>query len=265
MAPPCIQENNGAMALKTRAFAMGVAVSAGALVLVQATTQPPNPAPLLSVHEVVARMVAMNAARTRALHAFSAWRSYHVQYDGIGDASAAMTVRVEFHQPGPKIFTIVSESGSAMLRHHVLEPLVKAEIRDAVITSNQGSAIVPANYEFHLLATPADNPGGGYVLEATPHADRNRFLFRGTIWLSANDFGIKRIKGKLPRSPSFWVKSATFDYHSQKVGDFWLPASNQTLAHLRFFGHATLDICFHDFVLTSISPVGPYASSGESP
>lgn len=253
------------MALKTQALAMGVAVSAGALVLVQATTPQSNPSPLLSTPEVVARMVAMNAARTRALHAYSDLRSYYVRYDGLGDASAAMTVRVEFHQPGPKTFTIVSESGSAMLRHHVLEPLVKTESRDAVITSNDGSAIVPANYEFHLLSTPAENPDGDYVLDATPRSDRKRFLFRGAIWLSANDFGIKRIKGKLPHSPSFWIKSATFDYRSQKIGDFWLPASNQTLAHIRFFGHATLDICFHDFVLTSISPVGPYASSGESP
>lgn len=244
---------------------MGVVVSAGALVLLQATTPQPNPAPLLSTREVVARMVAMNAARTRALHAYSDLRSYHVQYNGLGKASAAMTVRVDFNQPGPKIFTIVSESGSAMLRHHVLEPLVKAERRDAVITSSDGSAIVPTNYQFHLLSTPADNPSGDYVLEATPRAGRNRFLFRGTIWLSASDFGIKRIKGKLPRSPSFWIKSASFDYHSQKIGDFRLPASNQTRTHIRFFGHATLDICFHDFVLTSISPVRPYASSGESP
>ncbi|MGH9414279.1 MAG: hypothetical protein ACRD0Y_11150, partial [Terriglobales bacterium] len=190
---------------------------------------------------------------------------YQVRYSGLGHASAAMQVRVDFKLPGPKKFTILSETGSGMLRHHVLEPLVKAERQNAVVTSNDGSALVPANYKFRLVAAPDDNGNGKYVLEATPRTSKQRFLFHGTIWLNASDFGIERVQGKLPHSPSFWVKNVTFDYHTQKIGAFWLPATNKTRAHIRFFGHAVLEIRYHDFDLTSIAPVPTAAAAGGRP
>lgn len=212
----------------------------------------------LSVDEVVQRMVAMNYARTEALHAYCATRFYHVAYSGLGHQTAEMTVQMEYHEPGPKRFTITAEAGSEMLRHHVLEPLVKAEQSDAQVTSRQGLALGPTNYQFVLLQAPDGHDQHNYVLQATPLSGKHqRFLFHGKVWVDPNDYGIVRIQGVLPDVPSFWVASAEFDYHNQKVGDFWLPETNDTIAHLRFFGHAVLTIRYGAFRFTSISPVAP--------
>ncbi|MGH9413112.1 MAG: hypothetical protein ACRD0Y_05170, partial [Terriglobales bacterium] len=75
------------MARNPQLLTAGVAVGAGALLLAQAMALPQTPAqtraaPGLTTRQVVARMVAMNEARTRALHAFSALRSYQVRYSG---------------------------------------------------------------------------------------------------------------------------------------------------------------------------------------
>lgn len=82
-----------------------------------------------------------------------------------------------------------------------------------------------------------------------------RLAFRGEICLNPNDFGIERIEGKLPHAPSFGVTHPIFVYLAQKIGDFWLPATNRTHAHIRLFGEAELEIRYHDFHLTSNAPV----------
>jgi hypothetical protein len=216
----------------------------------------------LSAAEVVERMVAMNAARTQALHAYSATRVYHIEYSGLGRHTADMTVRMNYQEPGPKRFTITSEAGSGMLRHHVLEPLVRAEQHDAEMTREHGLAIVPANYHFELLQQPAGEQQRDYILQATPLSDKSRrFLFHGKLWINPDDYGIERIEGELPEVPSFWVTRAEFDYRNQKIGDFWLPQESHTIAHLRWFGRAVLTIRYGGFQFASISPVPPYSAA----
>lgn len=227
-------------------------------------TAPAASAGPLPAAEVVKRMVAMNAARTQALHAYSAIRVYHIEYSGVGHHSADMTVRMDYQEPGPKRFTITSEAGSGMLRHHVLEPLVKAEENDAQVTRQQGLAIGPANYRFELLQEPDGENQRDYVLRATPLKHKSqRFLFHGKVWINPDDFGIERIEGVLPDVHSFWVTHAEFDYHNQKIGDFWLPEASHTIAHLRWFGRAVLTIRYGGFQFSCISPVPPYAEGAQ--
>ncbi|MGH9417927.1 MAG: hypothetical protein ACRD01_15000 [Terriglobales bacterium] len=229
----------------------------------QAAAAPKVDSPL-STAQVVQRMVAMNAARTEALNAYTARRSYHVVYDGMGHKSATMQVRVSFQQPGPKVLTEVFETGSGMLRNHVLDPLLKQERRQADIAGHYGSSITPKNYRFTQLDFP--RPGGpkDYVLKVEPHDSDSpdRFLFRGTIWVNPADFGIERIEGQLLRSPSWWVTHTHFNLHNQRIGDFYFPSSNHITSHVRFLGHAVLDISYDNFELTSIRAVSPFAGDG---
>lgn len=218
----------------------------------------------LAVQEVVERMVAMNAARTEALHAYSATRVYHIEYSGLGQHTADMTVRMDYQEPGPKRFTITSEAGSGMLLHHVLEPLVRAEQKDAEVTRQQGLAIGPANYRFESLQRPDGEQQRDYVLRATPLTDKSkRFLFHGKLWVNPDDYGIERIEGEIPDVPSFWVTRAEFQYRNQKIGDFWLPESSHTIAHLRWFGSAVLTIRYGGFQFASISPVPPFSPGAQ--
>jgi hypothetical protein len=224
----------------------------------EATVDPITPR--LSTAEVVREMVAMNSERTAALQAYTFIERYHLDYHGLGHDTADMEVRVSFQNPGPKQFTIVSESGSGILRHHVLDPLVKREQLEAEIESQEGSALVPANYAFELVAYPRPGAQPDYILAVTPRRREDRFLFRGKIWLNPVDFGLVRAQGESGHSPSWWVTRYRFTYRSQRVGDFWMPASNACVAHIRLFGHATLDISYQDFNLTSVLPLSMRAA-----
>lgn len=242
-----------------------VMLTAGALAAAGQAAPAPQVDSPLSTAQVVERMVAMNAARARALNAYTASRSYHVVYNGLGHKVATMDVQVSFHQPGPKVFTVTSETGSDLLRSHVLDPLLREERRQSRIARQMGSSITPENYHFTMLDYPGHDGQKDYVLSAKPRdaAAPDRFLFRGTIWVNPADFGIERIEGQLLHSPSWWVTHTHFNLRNQRIGDFYLPATNHITSHVRLLGSAVLDISYGHFDLTSIQPVLTHA--GEEP
>ena len=203
----------------------------------------------------------MDLKRHAALHAFTDVQHYHLEYYGLGHDIADMEVRVDYIAPGAKRLTIISESGSGMLLHHVLNPLLRTEQDEAEIEDTAGSVFVPENYSFTMVDSP--HPGGqpDYVLAIKPIRDAHRFLFRGKIWIDPIDFGLVRAEGTSVHSPSWLVSKFQFKYQGQKIGDFWLPQSNDCVSHLRLFGHATLVISYQHFKITSAGPLSFLAGS----
>jgi len=102
-----------------------------------------------------------------------------------------------------------------------------------------------------------------YVLEVQPR-NKNKFLFRGRIWVNANDFAVTQVEGEPAVNPSFWTLRTNFIRSYQKIGDFWLPESNQSETKVRIFGTAVLTITYRDYQITQATGV-TLASSSEKP
>lgn len=222
--------------------------------------QQPVPAdnPPLSAVAVVQTMVAMNAARAAALHAYTGSRHYRVVYNGLLHASAEMQVQADYQQPGPVRLTVISESGSGLLRRRVLDPLLQVGRGESTQGRREDIAIVPEKYTLKMLDHPRGPVQPDYVIEATP-LDRSQSWFRGTLWINPVDFAAERMEGQLTHSPSWWVTRTKVNYNTQKIGEFWLPASHHAVSSIRFWGHAELDITYQNFALTSTTPVVPLA------
>ncbi|MGA8187373.1 MAG: hypothetical protein WB776_05525, partial [Candidatus Sulfotelmatobacter sp.] len=88
-----------------------------------------------------------------------------------------------------------------------------------------------------------------YVLDAQPQS-KNKFLFRGHIWVNAKDFAITRVEGEPAVNPSWWTVKTDFKRRYQKIGDFWLPESNESETKVRVFGTAVLSIEYRDYQVT---------------
>lgn len=202
----------------------------------------------LTTQDVVSSMLATRIERQNSLPAYQATRVYRLTYHGMGHLSAGMTVRVEYSGQGATRLTLESETGSSLLRHRGLEPLLEAEQKDAKLSARDGSALAPTNYTFRLL-DPQPASDTSYVLSVIPHsgADRQRFLFRGRIWVNTSDYGVERAAGKSVHTPSFWVRDFDFEYHAKKISGYWLPASEHCVTHLRFVGQAELEVETRDF------------------
>ena len=77
--------------------------------------------------------------------------------------------------------------------------------------NQQRSAITPENYRFHsLLNYEKTDAGEFYVLDAQPRS-KNKFLFRGQIWVDAKDFAITKVEGEPAVKPSWWTVKTGFE------------------------------------------------------
>jgi outer membrane lipoprotein-sorting protein len=223
--------------------------SACLLVCLPAAAQEAYRSAPLTANEVMERVAAMNELRNKALENYSSLRSYHLECHCLSHKQADMVVRADYHAPDKKQFTIVSESGSGTVRNRVFKKLLEAEQESMSEDNRQSSAMTTENYTFQLSDYKQTDADEFYVLEAKPR-NKNKFLFRGRIWVNAKDFAITRVEGEPAQNPSWWTVKTDFKRSYQKIGDFWLPESNESETKVRILGTAILTISYGEYQIT---------------
>jgi hypothetical protein len=230
----------------------------------QARSQQPIPAAAvqapLTTEQVVQNLRRMNLVRAEALHSYEGERSYHVEYRGFpGNRSAAMNVKATFVSPNAKHFTVESASGSNLIIEKVFKKLLEAESEAMTADNQRRSALTEENYRFTLVAYQKGPLGEAYVLDAEPRT-KDKFLYRGKVWVDAKDFAVTRLEVRPAKNPSFWTKSADIDQVYKKVGEFWLPESNRSVTTIRLGGRAELTILYKDYKIIGGSEVNGAAA-----
>jgi outer membrane lipoprotein-sorting protein len=203
----------------------------------------------LTADEVMQRVADNNELRAKTLKNYSSIRSYHLECHCLSHKRADMVVRVDYQAPNKKDFTILEESGSGTVRHKVFKKLLEAEQESMQDENQQRSAVTLNNYTFQISDYQKTDMGEFYVLDAQPRS-KNKFLFRGRIWVDAKDYAITRVEGEPAVNPSWWTVKTDFKRRYQKIGDFWLPESNESDTKVRVFGTAVLSIEYRDYQIT---------------
>ena len=216
---------------------------------VPAAAQQANVSAPLTADQVMERVGEKNEVRAKALASYSSIRSYHLDCHCLSHKKADMVVRTDYQAPNKKEFTIVSQSGSGTVRDRVFKKLLEAEQESMRDENQQRSAITPENYTFEVTDYQKTDSDEFYVLDAQPRS-KNKFLFRGRIWVNAKDFAITRVEGQPAVNPSWWTVRTDFKRSYQKIGDFWLPESNESETKVRIFGTAVLSIEYRDYRIT---------------
>ncbi len=197
-------------------------------------------APSMDVKTVVARMEERNREREAMLHNYAVEREYKVEnprFHKQGTVHATM-IYVAPHQ---KVFDIHSSSGTGFICKGVINRIMKAEIDNAKPELKPRSAITTENYEFEWLGEEVVNGRPQYVLRAKPKR-KDIYLFDGKLWVEAEDFAVTRIEGHTAKNPSFWIRRVDFTHEYEKVGAFWLPARDHSVAQVFLFGPTTTDL-----------------------
>jgi len=210
----------------------------------------------LSTEQIVKNLVGMNLERAQALHAYHGTRTYRVEYRGFPRSrSAEMIVDVNYRSPGTKEFTIQSATGSKMIIDEIFKKLLQAEKETLAAEAQKRTALNSDNYDFTLVGYESTPFGAMYVLMVEPRT-KDKFLYRGRIWVDAEDFAVARLEAQPGKSPSFWTKNSEVVQVYMKVSDFWLPARNHSIAAIRLGGRAELTIQYNNYQITSADPVG---------
>jgi hypothetical protein len=205
--------------------------------------------PGVTESQVLVELAAHNEKRKAALHDYTVLRTYQV-LDLKGKVHAEEIGRMEFFSPDKKAFTVTSESGSGLVRHMALNPLIDSEIEAAAGKEHHDSAISTDNYFLNLLGEQQLGPYRCFVAEAVPKR-KAKYLFEGRVWIDASDYSVVRIEGHPAMKLSFWIQHADFVRQYQKVDGFWLPEKDQTLVQVRLYGKKILKIEHGNYVLNA--------------
>ena len=209
----------------------------------------------LPLDQVVRNLEERNALRTAALQQFEGKRIYRMQYRGFPSSrDAEMVVSFKFRAPNSNEFKVISESGSKFVIDRVFKRLLEGEQEAATVDNRRQTALTRENYDFELAGYENSSEGPRYVLNLLPKT-KNKFLYRGKVWIDARDFAVVRIEGEPAKNPSIWIKKTEIAHRYVKVDNFWLPAENHTESIIRLGGKATLSIEYQDYKIIQANPV----------
>jgi hypothetical protein len=219
----------------------------------------------LTADKILANVAEKNRQRAASLKSYTSKRTYHLQYHGFpASKEAEMLVEVQFNAPSTKEFHIISEKGSKFVINHVLRNLLTAEQEAMDKQNQQQTAMTADNYSFVLEREESADNHHYYVMQAQPKR-KNKFLFRGQVWIDADNFAVARIDAEPAKNPSFWISKTRIMHQYIQVGEFWLPARNVSQTRVRLGGTATLTIDYGDYVIPSQPDPEPKQEISYSP
>jgi hypothetical protein len=207
---------------------------------------------VLPVEEIVDRLQRHDAIQTRELKHYESVRHYQVQYKGLGTHLAAtMDVEVTYDSATGKSLRILSQSGSKLLCDKVLKRAVESE--QEASKDKSSTALNPTNYRFELLGTEQVDGRPSYILQVDPMR-KSKFLYRGKVFVDAEDYAVTKIEVEPAQNPSFWISSTHIENKNLKTDGVWLPEKNRSESKIRLGGTAVLTIDYGSYHVTLAEP-----------
>jgi outer membrane lipoprotein-sorting protein len=162
------------------------------------------PAQQASTASVVQQVDAAVEARTANVVGYSVAEHYAVyrSNDEVHPV-AEMTVMTTYQKDTGKSYTVLSETGSSVVRNFVLDAILENEKALNQPGTREGTWITSANYEMTL------KPGGTQrldgrdclVLTLTPKRKAD-YLIEGILWVDSKDGSIVQLQGTASKSSS---------------------------------------------------------------
>jgi hypothetical protein len=211
-----------------------------------------NSASLPTAEEIVARMAARDLERQASIGGYAGMRRYVLENHNF-QKRAEMLVHIEGDRDGTKHFDVVSEEGWKAANTHVLRKMLESETETSRPELRATAKVNSTNYDFVFVGTEQVADRLAYVLEITPKR-KEKYLFRGRIWVDAEDYALVRVEGSPAKNPSFWTKSTHFVHVYQKSGALWFPLSTESVTQARIFGTTEVNIEYFDYAAKPSHP-----------
>jgi hypothetical protein len=223
-----------------RIFLLGAALGIAA-----APTQEPDAA------AVIRSIDAAVAARVDRVIGFTDIEHYSV-YRGSDETHpvAEMTVKDTYKKGEGKTYTILSESGSAIMIRFGLKPLIDNEEKINKPGIVDKSWFTSANYEMKLKAAEVQKLNGRdcYVLAIKPR-EKAPNLIDGTLWADARDGTPAQIEGIASRNPSPFSGTTHMMRQYKNISSFAMASHARAESNSMFFGRTVVTIDYSDYKL----------------
>ncbi len=207
---------------------------------------------LLAVGLCLSAAAARPAARTPSLSSaeqflkrpierlttYRAWR----RLEGVNtrfNKSAWMEIVTEVHPDGRFEWRELSRGGSDWVLEKALEPVIKTE-SEASPKSRASSELNTQNYTFTDASTDTD---GRARIRVVP-TRKEKYLVDGWLVVSPDTADLIQVRGRLAKSPSFWVPTVNFERHYARILGVRVPVLVTSEADVRLAGRFSFKMTF---------------------
>lgn len=234
--------------VSTLRFAILQAMALGVAALSQAAptlAQQPDQAAVIRLVDAKVQQ------RVDRVLAFTDIEHYSVYRDGDETHPAAtMTVRDSYTKGVGKTYTILAQTGSAMVQKFGLRPLIENEEQINKPANVQHSWFVSANYDMKLKPGGPQRLNGRmcYALAITPKQKAPQ-LIDGTLWVDATDGSIVEIEGVASKSPSPFAGTTHMMRQYSNIEGFPMATHARAESKSLLFGRTVVLIDYTDYHL----------------
>jgi len=196
----------------------------------------------LDLPSTIQHIDASVKARIDHVAAYNVTEHYAVFRGNDTEPSAEITVRTAYLKDQGKNYTILSESGSGIMRHelhNILEDekhMSQPGVRDTVLINS-------ANYSMAFKADAPQQVDGRdcLVLQLTPKRS-DPSLFRGTLWVDAKDFSIVQLEGVASKSHSFLLSPSQVSRQYAMMNGYPMATHARGTSSVAMLGQITIKI-----------------------
>jgi hypothetical protein len=200
---------------------------------------------------VIRKVDAAVAARVDNVLGFSDVEHYSVYRGGDETHPAAeMTVRDTYKKGVGKEYTVLSQSGSGMVLHFGLKPLIDNEKTINLPGNVEKSWFTSANYEMTLKPGGVQRLNGRdcYVLAIKPRGKATNLII-GTLWADAKDGSLVQIEGVASKSPSAFAGTTHMMRQYANINGFAMAIHARAESTSMLFGRTVVTIDYSDYRL----------------
>ncbi len=164
--------------------------------------------------------------------------------------NAELEVLRHYVAPRTLQFTQTRFGGDPFVKRNVIARFLQSEV-DHVAKQEQGKlAITPENYVFRYKRV--DLLDGRYVhVYGVKPRRKIPGLFRGEIYLDSYSGSLLRVKGRLVKSPSFFIRHVEFVQDYADFDGFTMPVRLHSVIAARVLGKVILDVSTQDYSVSA--------------
>lgn len=200
---------------------------------------------------IIRQIDAAVAARVNSILGFTDVEHYSVYRGGDETHPAAeMTVRDTYKKGVGKDYTVLSESGSGILLHFGLKPLIENEKTINLPGNWEKSWFTSANYDMKLKPGGVQRLNGRdcYVLAITPRGAAPNLII-GTLWADAADGSLVQVEGVASKSPSAFAGTTHMMRRYSNVNSFSMATHARAESTSMLFGQTVVVIDYSNYQL----------------
>lgn len=198
---------------------------------------------------VVQRVDAAVKARVDSVAGYTVTEHYAVYRNNDETHPVAeMMVKTTYREDTGKSYTILSQSGSALIRSVVLRSILDNEKSLNQPGIRDGTWITSANYQMQLEpgGTRPVNGRDCLALALTPRR-KTPYLLEGTVWVDARDGSIVQVEGTASKSSSFLTGATQILRQYANVNGYPEATHARAVSNSFLFGETVVAIDYQNY------------------